>query len=191
MGYSWRRGQGRGRKRGEGAGGGPRWMQGSGGGGPGAGRGRWGGGMGRGRGWGRGGGWGGPPMGPAPMAGVSPLPPPPEGVLRVAAPVMDASGLNSVIAPMFARAPFIVFADIVNGVIANVHVQPNPASMQGGGAGMVVGQMIVSSGARIVLAANVGPNLQQVLGASGVEVRIVSPGVRFIDALKQHGLVRG
>ena len=157
--------------------------------GPGGGRGR-----GRGGGWGGGfrggggrGGGGGPPwMTGAPTIDV---PPPPSGAFRVAAPLMDNRGLDSTIAPMLARAPFIAFIDIAGGRVAALNIQANPVASFRGGAGIALAEALASAGCRVVLAPQVGPQAIGAMQRLGIEVRFVQPGIPLIQALRQAGLL--
>ena len=143
------------------------------------------GGYGRG-GWGRGGwgGWG----GQAGYAAV-PLPPPKPGVTRIAAPIEADNGLKSPISMIFARSPYMAFVDIEGGRVVNVNITPNPGINAPGGAGMMMARWLISSGVKIVLAPQIGPNAQQVLVQAGVEVRQIQPGHSLEEALRGEGLL--
>ncbi len=140
------------------------------------------GGYGRGRGgWG---GWG----GQAGYAAV-PLPPPKPGVTRIAAPIEADNGLKSPISMIFARSPYMAFVDIEGGRVVNVNITPNPGINAPGGAGMMMARWLISSGVKIVLAPQIGPNAQQVLVQAGVEVRQIQPGHSLEEALRGEGLL--
>ena len=145
-----------------------------------------------GRGRGRGLGRGGRGRGFAPFQGTGPqpLPAPSPGAIRVVATTLDDRGVESQVSPRFARAPFIVVVDIVNGAITNAVSMPNPFASMPGGAGVAFAQWIIGSGARIVITPNIGPNASMVLQQAGITVYNISPGVRVIDALRGLGLVR-
>ncbi len=161
-------------------------------------------GMGFGQGYGRGqggfgrrggGGYGrgGPPWG---VPGQSfmpqsiPVQPPPPNAVRVVVPVDDATGLDSRVSMVFARAPYLLVIDIVNGSVVNVQPVPNPYMNVGGGAGRWVSEWILSIGARIVIAPSVGPNVMGMLRQSGIAIYNIPPGTRVIDALRSLGLIR-
>ncbi|ADI31660.1 NifB/NifX family molybdenum-iron cluster-binding protein [Staphylothermus hellenicus] len=152
-------------------------------------------GKGRGKGWGRGRGgprWtGGGPGGFQPYQPIQPqLPPPPPNGVRAAVCVDDNNGLESHVSPVFARAPIILFIDIVNGNIANIYPVQNPYAMGGGGAGFAFAQFVAGAGARIVIASTIGPNAQAMLQQQGISVYSVPPGSRVVDALRGAGLIR-
>ena len=146
-------------------------------------------GYGRGRGgrWGGGGGWGKKRGWEIPF---QQLPPPPLGEVRVAAPVIDNNGINSVISQMFARSPYIAIVDVKNGQMVSVSIHNNPAATMPQGAGVALAQWLISNNVRVVLAPNMGANLAQVLAQAGVYAYQVPPNTRLIDALRLVGIVR-
>ena len=117
------------------------------------------------------------------------VPPPKEGVWRFAAPTLDPNGLDAVISPHFARAPYIVLTDIVNGSVVNVEVINNPAfSSGGGGAGSVISQLLLNAGVRAVAAVYIGPNLATRLQQLGIAVYPAQPWMRVRDVIRSLGL---
>lgn len=136
-------------------------------------------GMGYGR--GRGGGWS--------FAQMPRILPPLSGALRVAAPVDINAGLDSPISPRTGRAPYIALVDILNGKIANINVIANVAASAPRGAGMQLGQWLVTSGVKIVIASLLGPNLEMILKQAGIRVEIIPAGIKLRDALVKLGIV--
>jgi len=120
---------------------------------------------------------------------IPPLPPPPPGVERVVTTVDSNTGLTSPISFRFARAPFIAVVDISEKSIKNLKIISNPYAGALRGAGMGLGQWIVSSRASAVIASRLGPNIGFVLQQAGVKVFFVPPGTPLREALKQTGLV--
>ncbi len=141
-------------------------------------------GRGRGRGLGRGG-PGGPggfgrgfgrigiPSGP----NVGPIPP---GAMRVAAAVLNDSGLSSQISPRFARAPYMAFVDLKGGQVVSLKILPNPFMSVPRGAGVGTAQWLISNGVSAVLAVNLGPNMAFVLQQAGV--KIIPVGMTTLEA---------
>ena len=115
---------------------------------------------------------------------------PTPNVLRVITTTIDDRGVDSQISPRFTRAPFIMVIDIVDGRIYRVTPIPNTFMNLPHGAGVALAQWIISSGAKAVIAVNMGPNAAMILQQAGVKVYTVTPGIRVIDALKSLGLVR-
>lgn len=138
-------------------------------------------GRGFGRGWGRGRGWG-------PLPTLPPLPPPPPNGLRIMATVDSNVGLNSPISFRFARAPLIAVVDTVGGKVVNLKILENPYATAPHGAGMGLGQWIVASGVKLVIAPRLGPNISFVLQQAGVRVEIVPPGIPLSEALRRLGI---
>ncbi len=157
-------------------------------------------GQGAGGGYGRGGGGGPPPWagqgrcrwGAMGYQGVSaPIAPQPQlgNVLRIIATTLDGRGLESTIAPTFARSPYITIVDIVDGKIVRAESIPNPYSQAPHGVGRMFSQWIIGSGARAVIAAHVGMNASQILGQAGIRIHIVQAGTRLMNALKTLGYI--
>ncbi len=144
-----------------------------------------------GRGYGRGGGWGsgrGPGWMP-PQQTMPPIPPPPADVLRVVASTDDPGGLNARISFRFARAPFLTIVDLKDGKVIKAESLENKMAMGLRGVGVGVGQWLISSGAKVVLAPRLGPNIMMVLSQAGIRVETVPPGVPVIEALKRLNLI--
>lgn len=107
-----------------------------------------------------------------------------QSAVRIVATTLDSNGLDSRISHMFARAPYIIVVDIVNGVVSRMDSIQNPFIQIPRGAGRSFTQWILSIGANTVIASNIGMHMLEMLQRSGVKVHIVSPGTRLIDALK-------
>lgn len=154
-------------------------------GGRGGGRGR-----GAGGGWGRGGGWGGGWGPPPPPPQLPQIPPPAPGAVRVAVATIDPSGLSSMVSPRFARAPFITLVDVANGSVIWLYPVKNPFETFPRGAGVSLAQWLIQIGCRVAVGTRFGPNIAAVLSQAGIEMKVVPPGTRVIDALRLLGLVR-
>lgn len=77
----------------------------------------------------------------------------------------ETGGLDAQVSPVFGRAPKFCFVDsesLESDCVAN------PAVAQAGGAGIQAAEFVVKSGAKAVLAGDVGPNAFQVLQAAQV-----------------------
>lgn len=124
------------------------------------------------------------------LPSLPPLPPPAQGVIRIATTTEDNRGLDSIISLRFARAPYLTVVDVSEGKVVNVIVKENVFSTGFHGVGMAVGQWLISSGVKVVIAPRLGPNIQMILTQAGVKVYYVPSGVRVIDALKNLGYVK-
>ena len=116
--------------------------------------------------------------------------PPRPGALRIALTTVDDRGLDSMVAPMFARAPFVVLVDVVNGEVVDTVVLPNAFANAPQGAGMAFAQWLVQAGVRVVVGSNIGPNAAMALQQAGITLYNVPPNTRVIDALRSLRLVR-
>ena len=119
--------------------------------------------------------------------GLSPLPPPAPGHVRIAISTSSGEGLKSVIAPRFARAPFITVVDAAQNKVVDVKVFPNPFSQVPRGAGMGLGQWLLNSNVTIVVAPHLGPNISILLQQAGVRVELAPPGTPVSLALQNLG----
>ena len=85
----------------------------------------------------------------------------------------EGPGLKSAVSPIFGRCPVYVFIDTNTMAVEPI---PNPAQNAPGGAGIQAAQFVVSKGVKAVLTGNVGPNANDVLSASGIDVYMVKGG---------------
>ena len=121
---------------------------------------------------------------------MPPLPPPPRGVLRVAASTENDRGLDAPISYRFARAPFITVVDLEEGRVIRVQAIRNTLAGGARGVGMAVGQWLLSSNVNVVIAPRFGPNVSLLLNQAGVRVEIVPPGTLLGEAIRGLGLSR-
>ncbi len=104
--------------------------------------------------------------------------------------VNENKGLDSRISPMYGRAPYIALVDIgPNGNIVAVNITPNPAINTQRGAGQIITQYILSSGASIIIASNMKPHIHEFLKQYGIQVITVPPGIPLRQALKSIGVI--
>ena len=131
----------------------------------------------------------GPPFGGGPWTPqMPPLPAPPPGATRIALPVEDSRGLDSAISWRMGRASYIAVVDVAGDRVVDVNVVPNAVAGTPRGAGIALGQWLLSIGVRVVVAPRVGPNLAYVLQQGGVRIESAPPGSRVRDALKSLGI---
>ena len=128
------------------------------------------------------------PQAAQPIAAPQLPPPPPDGV-RVVAPVEEDRGLDSRVAGVFARAPFLAVVDVAGGKAAEVRVVPNPYAGAPGGAGPGLVEWVLGTGARVVVAPGLGVNAARAAEAAGLRVVSVEPGATLREALKKAGLI--
>ena len=138
-------------------------------------------------GMGRGGGWRGQGGGP-PMVSLPAINPPAPGAIRVAAMTTTPQGLEAPLAPHYRRAPYIVIIDIINGRPVWITSIPNPVATTHGG-GSILAQWLASNGVKYIVSGHIGPSAARTLVSLGVTIRVLPPGTRVGDALRQLGLL--
>ena len=90
--------------------------------------------------------------------------------------------LNSEIDPRFGRCAYFI---IVNTDDMTFEAIENESMSLGGGAGIQSGQFIASTGAKVLITGNVGPNASRTLNAAGLDVIVgVSGSVR--EAIERY-----
>ncbi|AEH24873.1 NifB/NifX family molybdenum-iron cluster-binding protein [Pyrococcus yayanosii] len=105
-------------------------------------------------------------------------------MVRVAVPT-NGRGLEGTVAPVFARAPAFLIADVdEKGNITNTKVIQNPATTAAGGAGPMAVQMLINEGVDIIVAPQVGPSSLGAIQAAGIRLYQVSPGTPVEEAIK-------
>lgn len=104
--------------------------------------------------------------------------------MKVAVPT-NGGGLNDTVAPVFARAPAFLIADVdENGNVINERVIQNGAAMAGGGAGPMAVQTLINEGVEAIVAPQVGPNALGAIGAAGIRLYQIAPGTPVEEAVK-------
>ncbi len=88
--------------------------------------------------------------------------------VKIAIPTTTSDGLNAQVTRRFGRCPFFALVSVENGEINEVNVIENSASKAMGGAGPMAVQLIVGSGATVVVGADYGPNAIGALNQGGV-----------------------
>ena len=104
--------------------------------------------------------------------------------MRIAVPT-NGGGLEDSVAPVFARAPAFLIADVdEKGNIINSKVIQNSAAMAGGGAGPMAVQTLINEGVEAIVAPQVGPNALGAIQAAGIKLYQVAPGTPVKEAIK-------
>ncbi len=83
----------------------------------------------------------------------------------VAIPTMGDKGLDEVVSSIFGRAQFFTFVDG-----DNVEIKKNPGAFAQHAAGVVSAKIILNSGAKVVIAQQIGPTSYELLKEAGVEI---------------------
>lgn len=132
-----------------------------------------------------------PPQPPQQMPGTLPRlsPPKPNGV-RVLASVDEDRGIDSPVSQVFARAPYLLVLDIVDGHVENVEVVTNPFSSMGGGVGVQIAYWAVSNGVKVAIGPMFGVNMEEIFKSAGIKMITAQPGRRVSDVLKEEGILK-
>ena len=96
---------------------------------------------------------------------------------------VSSPSLDSLVDPRFGRAPYFLITD-EKGEKAETIKNTGVNAM--GGAGITAAQLVVSSGAEVVITGNLGPRAFDVLEASGVKMIIGVSGISARDALDKY-----
>jgi len=131
-----------------------------------------------------------PPYSPVPYQGPSYTPSEAlklEGRHRIVVATQGPRGLDDIVSPMFARAPFFTLIDVEDGEIKNVETIENRFSMMPGGAGMAVAEYMKELNAEIVVAGSFGPNSSNILQGMGIKI-LTMPPAQVREVMKRLGL---
>ena len=107
--------------------------------------------------------------------------------MKIAIPV-DEKDMNTDVCEALGRAPYYLVYDTETGESEFVD---NSAATSAGGAGIKAAQVIVDTGANVLLTPRCGENAANVLKAAGVKIykTIDAPAKENIDALMAEGLL--
>lgn len=91
--------------------------------------------------------------------------------------------LTSQVSPTFGRCPYFLIIDIDTQDFKAVS---NAAFASQRGAGVGAAQTIASEKVEMVICVNFGPNAFSVLGAAGIKLYTVTPGITIQEAINQY-----
>lgn len=92
----------------------------------------------------------------------------------------NLGGLDDMISPVFARCQTFTLVETDGKEIKNVEVIPNQFMNAVHGAGIQVGQYLISQGINVAIAGNFGPNVSSILMQSGIETISAQGKVRDV-----------
>jgi predicted Fe-Mo cluster-binding NifX family protein len=104
---------------------------------------------------------------------------------RVAVPTEGRGGLKDVVSGVFGRAKTFTVVDIEKGAIKNPKVFENPAISYHHGAGPIVVKMLLDEGVSIVVAAEFGIGVSELLDQHKVRRITATPGTSVAKSLKK------
>lgn len=85
-------------------------------------------------------------------------------------------GLKSQASPVFGRCSHLIVVDIVGDDFKVLKTIPNPATTEGGGAGIKTARIIGDEKAEALISGSVGPNASEVLKQLEVKTYKMTPG---------------
>ncbi|MDQ1292288.1 MAG: hypothetical protein QG608_166 [Actinomycetota bacterium] len=90
----------------------------------------------------------------------------------------DAEGLDAPVQAAFGRCPFLVVVEVQGGVLdpSQVRTVTNTSREAPSGAGVRSVQLLVSTGATVLLTGRCGPKASDALSAAGIEVHSEQAG---------------
>ena len=104
--------------------------------------------------------------------------------LRIAVATTAHGGLEDIVSEVFGRANTFVIVDFEDGEIKDVNVLENPALPYKHGAGPIVVKMLVDSGVKMVIGAELGPGAYALLEQHNVIHIFVKPGIKVSEAVR-------
>jgi predicted Fe-Mo cluster-binding NifX family protein len=110
--------------------------------------------------------------------------------MLVAVATVGRGGPEARVSPEFGHAPTFTLVEVEGGRAKGWEVIPNPASNLPHGRGPLVAKSLADRGVRMVVSGEVGPGASELLRAMGIEVKIVEPGRKAGEALRELGLLR-
>ncbi|MEA3398145.1 MAG: NifB/NifX family molybdenum-iron cluster-binding protein [Patescibacteria group bacterium] len=106
-------------------------------------------------------------------------------IIKICVPAaIRSEDLNFEIDARFGRCNFFIFAEIVNGKIANIKAAKNNAAAQSGGAGISAAEQVADSGVNILFAENIGPKADNVLRQ--LDIKTIAASGLAADAVTQY-----
>ena len=107
-------------------------------------------------------------------------------VERIAVASQGIGGLEDYVSPVFARCNSFTIVEIENGSIREVTTINNPSKLSPSGAGIQAAQFVASTGSRVVIAGNFGPNALTALSYMGIKP-VTSPyGLKVEEAVRRY-----
>lgn len=94
-------------------------------------------------------------------------------------------GLEDVVSPVFGRCQTYTMVEVDNKKIKDAKVMQNQYAGAASGAGIQAAQLVMSEGARTVIAGNFGPNASTIFNQSGVEMVRVQ-GISVQEAITKY-----
>ena len=94
-------------------------------------------------------------------------------------------GLEDLVSPIFGRCQTYTIVETDDKKIKDTRVIQNQYASAGSGAGIQAAQLVISQGAKAVIAGNFGPNASMIFNQSGVEV-VKTQGISVKEAVTKY-----
>ena len=95
-------------------------------------------------------------------------------------------GLDDYVSPVFARCNSFTIVEVEDGNILEVSTLNNPSKLAPSGAGIQAAQFIASTGSKVVIAGNFGPNALTALSYMGIRVVTAAYGFKVREAIEKY-----
>jgi cation diffusion facilitator family transporter len=103
--------------------------------------------------------------------------------MRIAVPIVEDKGLNSLVSLHFGRAPYFVFIDVDEGQILGYYVKVNEGARLSHKKGLQAAHLLVGENVDVVLAVSLGEGPFHVLGDSIIRIYHLSDSVEVQKAV--------
>jgi len=106
-------------------------------------------------------------------------------MVRIAVACKEARGLDDYVHETFAHAPYFLIADVEGGKIVKTETMENSFLKYEYGVGPAVSVKLVEMGVKIVIGAEFGPGVKNILQKESITMLEVKEGTRVEDAIKE------
>lgn len=105
--------------------------------------------------------------------------------MRVALPIDEDKGLDSIISNVFARANKFIIIDLIDHDIKDYEIFDNEARTFSHGAGPVAIKILVDKGVDAILAPEIGLGTRELIKEKGLKLYLIKPGKKVSEVIKE------
>jgi predicted Fe-Mo cluster-binding NifX family protein len=106
--------------------------------------------------------------------------------IRLAVASQDLLGLDDTVSNVFGRSPAFTIVDIEDGVVKQVKAKENKSIDTYHGAGPLTCMRLSKLGVNVVIAANFGPTVSDILKEAEIETFTIMPRTKVRSAIEQY-----
>jgi predicted Fe-Mo cluster-binding NifX family protein len=106
--------------------------------------------------------------------------------IRIAVASKGLDGLDDVVSNVFGRSPAFTIVDIEDGFVKQVKAEENTSADAYHGAGPLTCMKLSKLGVNVVIAANFGPTVSDMLKEAGIDKVMMIPGTKVKDAIDRY-----